>query len=189
MGPSFKTPPDAVCLSTTCTHLLDDPRFPHRNTSDLLINSRPFDNLSVRTGHGRSCFISRNISAAMRHKFNVVKEKYIGTSSTGARFNVSNSVALSALRTSLSAFKEVAGLAGVPGLQEGVKALVILLDAIQVRIAHTRRDHLHKLLFRKPLKILLMCSVSLTELGICLPCSRRQPLKAYQQRCAIVSIA
>lgn len=41
--------------------------------------------------------------------------------------------ALSLLRLSLNVFKEVAAKVPVPGLQEGVKALVIVLDVIQVR--------------------------------------------------------
>jgi len=67
----------------------------------------------------------------MRRKLDVVKLKCRGKWSTGESVNVSNSSAFSALRTSLDLFKEVAGLTGVPGLQAGVKALVILLDTVQ----------------------------------------------------------
>ena len=37
------------------------------------------------------------------------------------------------LQNALTLLKEVAGKSGVPGLQEGIKGFVILLDAIQVR--------------------------------------------------------
>ena len=43
------------------------------------------------------------------------------------------SLAFISLQNALSLLKEVAGKAGVPGLQEGIKGFVILLDAIQVR--------------------------------------------------------
>jgi hypothetical protein len=47
--------------------------------------------------------------------------------------------ALSLLHTSLNVLKEVAGKAPVPGLQEGVKALVIVFEVIQVR-RYSHRD-------------------------------------------------
>jgi hypothetical protein len=53
--------------------------------------------------------------------------------SSDEKFTIANSTAFAALRLSLNTFKEVAGKCGVPGLQEGVKALVILLDTLQVR--------------------------------------------------------
>jgi hypothetical protein len=72
----------------------------------------------------------------MRRKLEVVKLKSFGQLSTRTSFGISDSAAFAALRTSLDMFKEVAGLTGVPALQEGVKALVILLDAVQVRMTH-----------------------------------------------------
>jgi len=61
----------------------------------------------------------------------VVKLKSFRQMSTREGFGVSKSAAFSALRTSLDIFKEVAALTGVPGLQEGIKALVTLLDVVQ----------------------------------------------------------
>ena len=43
------------------------------------------------------------------------------------------SLAFISLQNALTLLKEVAGKTGVPGLQEGIKGFVILLDAIQVR--------------------------------------------------------
>lgn len=48
-------------------------------------------------------------------------------------FSLSKSVAFAGLQSSLNVFKEIAGKTGVPGLQEGVQALVIVLAAVQVR--------------------------------------------------------
>lgn len=48
-------------------------------------------------------------------------------------FHLSKSSAFAALQMALNVFKEVAGKTGVPGLQDGVKALVIIFDALQVR--------------------------------------------------------
>jgi len=73
----------------------------------------------------------------MRRKLEVVRLKCHGKWSTGESVNISNSSAFSALRISLDMFKEVAGLTGVPGLQDGVKALVILLDAVQKTAQNT----------------------------------------------------
>jgi hypothetical protein len=47
-------------------------------------------------------------------------------------FSLAKSTTFARLQTALNVFKEVAGKTGVPGLQEGVKALVIVLDAMQV---------------------------------------------------------
>jgi len=49
-------------------------------------------------------------------------------------FYVAKSRGFAGVQTALNAFKELAGLTAVPGLQEGVKALVIVLDAVQVRL-------------------------------------------------------
>ena len=46
------------------------------------------------------------------------------------------SLAFISLQNALTLLKEVAGKSGVPGLQEGIKGFVILLDAIQVRETH-----------------------------------------------------
>jgi hypothetical protein len=67
----------------------------------------------------------------MRRKLEAIKSKSSG---------FSDSTAFAALRTSLNLFKEVAGKCGVPVLQEGVKALVILLDTLQVRTIRYRRS-------------------------------------------------
>src|SRR6202044_3087460 len=111
----------------------------------------------------------------MRRKLDVVKLKCRGKWSTGESVNVSNSSAFSALRTSLDLFKEVAGLTGVPGLQAGVKALVILLDTVQVRITHIVNGyHSQKLCYRKLLRMRMTCSHLLSELRAWLLCSQRQ---------------
>jgi hypothetical protein len=47
-------------------------------------------------------------------------------------FYLAKSTAFAGLQTALNVFKEVAGKTGVPGLQEGVKALVVVLDIMQV---------------------------------------------------------
>lgn len=47
-------------------------------------------------------------------------------------FSLSKSTAFAGLQTALDVFKEVAEKTGVPGLQEGVQSLVIVLAAIQV---------------------------------------------------------
>jgi hypothetical protein len=81
----------------------------------------------------------------MRRKLDVAK--FIpGRLSIKGGFSASNSVGFAALRTSLDIFKEVAGLTGVPGLQEGVKALVILLDAVQVGVTSKYDKHRFKTL-------------------------------------------
>lgn len=46
--------------------------------------------------------------------------------------SLSKSAAFALLLASLNIFKEVAGKTSVPGLQEGVKALVVILDVMQV---------------------------------------------------------
>jgi hypothetical protein len=52
---------------------------------------------------------------------------------TKEKLNLSKSSAFALLLAALNIFKEVAGKTPVPGLQEGVKALVVVLDVIQVR--------------------------------------------------------
>jgi hypothetical protein len=52
---------------------------------------------------------------------------------TKGTFNLSKSSAFALLLETLKIFKEVAGKTPVPGLQEGVKALVVVLDVVQVR--------------------------------------------------------
>jgi hypothetical protein len=51
---------------------------------------------------------------------------------TKETFSLTKSSAFALLQATLNIFKEVAGKTAVPGLQEGVKALVILLDVMQV---------------------------------------------------------
>jgi hypothetical protein len=46
-------------------------------------------------------------------------------------FYLSKSVTFAGLQMAFNAFKEVADRIGVPGLQDGVKGLVIILDALQ----------------------------------------------------------
>jgi hypothetical protein len=53
----------------------------------------------------------------------------------GALHRIPRSTAFIALQKALELFQEVAGTTGVPGLQEGVKCLKILLDAIQVHLS------------------------------------------------------
>ena len=48
---------------------------------------------------------------------------------------LTKSTTFAGAQTALNIFKEVAGKTGVPGLQEGVKALVIVLDVMQVRLS------------------------------------------------------
>jgi hypothetical protein len=47
-------------------------------------------------------------------------------------FYFAKSTAFTGVQTTLNLFKEIAGKTGVAGLQEGVKALVIILDVMQV---------------------------------------------------------
>jgi hypothetical protein len=54
----------------------------------------------------------------------------------GALNRLPRSTAYIALQQALKVFQEIAGTIGVPGLQEGVKCLTILLDAIQVCLSH-----------------------------------------------------
>ena len=51
----------------------------------------------------------------------------------GNEFHLSKSVTFATLQMAFNAFKDVADITGVPGLQDGVKGLVIILDALQVR--------------------------------------------------------
>jgi hypothetical protein len=53
----------------------------------------------------------------------------------GTLRRIPRSTAFIALQKALELFQEVAGTTGVPGLQEGVKCLKILLDAIQVHLS------------------------------------------------------
>jgi hypothetical protein len=48
------------------------------------------------------------------------------------RKRLTQSMAFTGLQDAVNLFQEVAGTAGVPGLQEGAKCLSILLDAIKV---------------------------------------------------------
>jgi hypothetical protein len=48
-------------------------------------------------------------------------------------FYLAKSTTFAGAQTALGVFKEIAGKTGVPGLQDGVKALAIVLDAMQVR--------------------------------------------------------
>jgi len=50
-------------------------------------------------------------------------------------FYIAKSKGFAGIQTALNAFKELAGLTAVPCLQEGVKALVIVLDAVQVQLS------------------------------------------------------
>jgi hypothetical protein len=68
------------------------------------------------------------MSNPMRRKIDSIKAKLPSKSQM--------EIALSLLLTSLNIFKEVADKVPVPGLQEGVKALVILFGVIQVCAIH-----------------------------------------------------
>lgn len=67
-----------------------------------------------------------------RLKLDTLKAKSPGSQSEMKKFHLSKSAKFAALQTTLNVFKEVAGKTGVPGLQDGVKGLVIILDAFQV---------------------------------------------------------
>jgi hypothetical protein len=54
----------------------------------------------------------------------------------GALHRLPRSTAFMGLQNVLTLFQEIAGKTGVPGLQEGVKGLTILLAAIQVCLSH-----------------------------------------------------
>ena len=60
------------------------------------------------------------------------------------------SLAFISLQNALTLLKEVAGKSGVPGLQEGIKGFIILLDAIQVRETNIICVLLTNTLDRKP---------------------------------------
>jgi hypothetical protein len=47
-------------------------------------------------------------------------------------FYLAKSTAFAGVQTVLDVLKEIAGKTGIAGLREGVKALVIILDAMQV---------------------------------------------------------
>jgi len=55
------------------------------------------------------------------------------TESKDETFYLAKSTTFAGAQTALGVFKEIAGKTGVPGLQDGVKALAIVLDAMQVR--------------------------------------------------------
>jgi hypothetical protein len=65
------------------------------------------------------------MSDLMRRKLDSIKAKLPSKAQMAT--------ALSLLHASLNVFKEVASKTPVPGLSEGVKALVIVLEVIQVR--------------------------------------------------------
>ena len=52
------------------------------------------------------------------------------------KFYLAKSTAFVGAQTALDVFKEIAGKTGVPGLQEGEKALTIVLDVMQVWPTH-----------------------------------------------------
>jgi hypothetical protein len=66
--------------------------------------------------------------------FGSAKARVSSKSQTGSKetFYLAKSTTFAGAQTALSVFKEIAGKTGVPGLQDGVKALVIVLDAMQV---------------------------------------------------------
>ena len=67
---------------------------------------------------------------------------------------LTHSTAYASLQDTLGIFQEVAGQTGIPGLQEGVKSLTILLDAVQVRfISDVFINQLTILVRRKHLEI------------------------------------
>src|ERR1700691_1813773 len=71
-----------------------------------------------------------------RLKLDVLKAKLPSKTATGGKktFYLANSTTFAGVQTALNVFQEVAGKTGVVGLQEGVKALVFILGAIQVRL-------------------------------------------------------
>jgi hypothetical protein len=48
------------------------------------------------------------------------------------RFKQACSIAVNGLQTTLSIAKDVAGVAGVPGLQAGVSSLLVVIDTVKV---------------------------------------------------------
>jgi hypothetical protein len=73
--------------------------------------------------------------AAMRKALTKLKPPTPLQAKDGALRRIPRSTAFIALQKALELFQEVAGTTGVPGLQEGVKGLTILLAAIQVRLS------------------------------------------------------
>lgn len=65
------------------------------------------------------------MSDLMRRKFDAIQVK--------PRSKSGMATALSLLHMSLNVLKEIAGTTSVPGLQDGVKALVVVIEVIQVR--------------------------------------------------------
>jgi len=71
----------------------------------------------------------------MMHRFSldILKSRLPSWQQTDDKdtFYLAKSTAFAGLQTALNVFKEVAGKTGVPGLQEGVKALGVVLNAMQ----------------------------------------------------------
>ena len=69
-----------------------------------------------------------------RLKLNTLKARLPSKSQTENKqtFYLANSTIFATAQAALNIFKEIAEKTGVPGLQDGVKALVIILDAMQV---------------------------------------------------------
>jgi hypothetical protein len=65
------------------------------------------------------------MSDLVRRKFDAIQ--------VNPRSKSGMATALSLLHTSLNVLKEIAGTTAVPGLQDGVKALVVVLEVVQVR--------------------------------------------------------
>ena len=80
--------------------------------------------LSIADRSLLASFVATSITT-MRKAFDTTLAKL--KSSSGPQ-----SLAFIGLQNALELLKEVAGKSGVPGLQEGIKGFVVLLDAIQV---------------------------------------------------------
>ena len=99
------------------------PRNNTRQQSTLVIDKHRDVCLGFATHHRQVLY--KLLYHSMREPLNTALAKL--KLSSGPR-----SIAFVSLQNALNLFKEVAGRTGVPGLQEGIKGFVILLDAVQV---------------------------------------------------------
>ena len=69
----------------------------------------------------------------LMHKLKLDSHKAgLPSHSRNETFYLSKSTAFAGAQTALKVFQEIAGNTGVPGLQNGVKALTTVLDVMQV---------------------------------------------------------
>jgi hypothetical protein len=65
-------------------------------------------------------------------KLDTLRSKLPSWQQTDDKSHLANSTTFAGLRTALNVVKEVAGKVGIPSLQESVRALVTVLDVLQV---------------------------------------------------------